>query len=63
MENAADDFIKSLRETISIAVEAHELMVIDVVKASKKVERLKKENEKLKKKLVALRKEMQEGEK
>ena len=62
MKKVADDFIKSLRETISIAIEAHELMIADLSKASQKVKRLQKENQKLKENLAALQKSAKEKE-
>lgn len=60
VEEATQKHIKSLQETISISIEAHELMREELTKAHLKVMRLKKENEKLKKKLEKVEKESNE---
>jgi len=47
--------INSLRETIALSIEAHELMVIELSKAHRKVKRLQGERDSLKKEIEELK--------
>jgi len=57
-----EEKMNSLRETIALSIEAHELMVIELGKAHKKTERLRRERDSLKKTVEEL-KEGQRNEK
>jgi len=54
MMKAMDDLICSLRETIALSIEAHEMIIQDLMKASKYTKKIQKENQKLKNQIVVL---------
>jgi hypothetical protein len=54
MKKAMDDLIRSLRETIALSIEAHEMIIQDLTKASKYTKKIQKENQKLKNQIVVL---------
>ena len=52
--------LTSLRQTVALSIEAHEVMRDELTKAERTVNRLKSENTKLKKKLQKLEKSKDE---
>ncbi len=60
MKREAKAQIHSLQETISLSIEAHEVMREELTKAQRDVKRLKNENKKLKKQLENLEKSKDE---
>ena len=60
MKKTKQQQISCLQQTISLSIEAHEVMRDELTKAHRDVRRLKNENNKLKKKLQTLEKSKDE---